>query len=251
MTLLERQLKDFAFLSCLDENSLQDFVSCAKINTYPPGHTLLRINTPGTNLFLLLSGRVILLNKQEETVGHLGAGEVFGEMSLMFGQLVNVTVKAVEPIKVLELNAQDFSQLLLKFPFMKMELARMIAKRLSKSNEQTSQAVLPGVHGQLKELSVPELFQMLHENRKSGSVMLTLPAGKAHVDFVEGEIIRANYNGKIGNEAFCLMVMEQEGSFVFNSVNPKTFEKPQPIGGFMGMLMEGLRLLDEKQSTPV
>ncbi len=33
MTLLERQLKDFALLSSLDENSLKDFVSCAKINT--------------------------------------------------------------------------------------------------------------------------------------------------------------------------------------------------------------------------
>ena len=251
MTLLERQLKDFALLSCLDENSLQDFVSCAKINQYPPGHTLLRVNTPGTNLFLLLSGRVVLINRQGETVGHLGAGEVFGEMSLMFDQLTNVTVKSVEPITVLELTAQDFSQLLMKFPFIKMELARMIAKRLSKSNELSSQTGLSGVHGQLKVLSAPELFQMIHEYRKSGTVEFTLAAGKASVDFVEGEILDAKYNGKTDKEAFYLIVMEQDGSFIFNNLPPKTVATPQPIGGFMSLLMEGLRLLDEKQSIPV
>jgi CRP-like cAMP-binding protein len=249
VTLLERQLKDIPLLCCLDENSLKDFVSCAKINTYPPGHTLLKVNTPGTNLFILLAGRVVLLNRQEAIVGHLGEGEVFGEMSLMFGQLTNVTVKSVELIKVLELSAQDFSHLLLKFPFIKMELARMIAKRLSKSNERTSQIVLQGVHGQLKELSSPELLQMIHENRKNGTVEFTLPAGKASVDFVDGEIIDAQYNDTIGKEAFYRLIMEQDGSFTFNNITVETAERPKPIGGFMSLLMEGLRLLDEKRST--
>ncbi len=169
----------------------------------------------------------------------------------MFEQLTNVTVKSVEPIQVLELTAQDFSQLLLKFPFIKMELARMIAKRLSKANELTSQTGLPGVQGQLKGLSAPELFQMIHEYRKSGTVEFTLPAGKASVDFVEGEIIDAKFNGKTGKEAFYLIILEQEGAFIFNNSTPKTVGKPQPIGGFMSMLMEGLRLLDEKQALTV
>ncbi len=251
MTVLERQLKDVALLSSLDEYSLKEFVSCASIKTYPPGHILLRVNTPGTNLFILLSGRVVLLNRQGVTVGHLGEGEVFGEMSLMFDQLTNVTVQAVEPIKVLELAAHDFRQLLLKFPFVKMELARMIAKRLSTANEQRSSIVLPGLHGELNELSAPELLQMIHENRKNGTVEFTFPAGKATLDFVEGEIIAAHYHGNTGPEAFYQIVMEQEGAFNFTTITPGTVERMQPIGGFMGMLMEGLRLLDEKRSVTV
>lgn len=251
MSSIEKELKDFALLACLDDNGLKEFISCAKVVTYPPGHTLLRVNSPGTNLFLLLSGRVVLLNAQGETVGHLGEGEVFGEMSLMFDQLTNVTVKAVEQVKVMELSAQDFSQLLLKFPFMKMELARMIAKRLSKANEHSSTVALTGLHGQLKELSTPELLQMLHENRKNGQVEFTFASGKATLDFVEGEVIAAHYHDKTGIDAFHLIVLEQEGAFVFASYPPGSRGTPHPIAGFMGMLMEGLRLLDEKQSkTP-
>ncbi len=75
MTALERQLKDFTLLNCLDQNSLKDLVSCAKMKNYPSGHTLLRVDSPGKNLFLLLSGKVALLNRQGETIGHLEKGE--------------------------------------------------------------------------------------------------------------------------------------------------------------------------------
>jgi len=249
MTVLEGQLKDFAMLSCLDESSLKDFISCAEMQEFPSGHTILRIDNPGKNLFLLLSGKVVLLDRQGETIGYLGKGEVFGEMSLMFNRLVNVTVKSVEPVKVLVINDRDFNQLLLKFPFIKMELARIIAKRLSNSNVPVSKQTSAGLNGRLRELPAPELFQMIHENMKNGIVELTLPDGSASVEFVEGEIIDSKYHDKTGKEAFYSIIMEKDGSFIFNTIHQDTSEKRQPIGGFMSMLMEGLRLMDEKEST--
>jgi hypothetical protein len=92
---------------------------------------------------------------------------------------------------------------------------------------------------------------MIHENRKTGTVTFTFPAGSATLDFVEGEIIAAHYHGKTGQEAFYQIVMEQEGAFIFTNITPGTGARPQPIGGFMGILMEGLRLLDEKRSVTV
>lgn len=251
MSALEGQLQEFSLLNCLDEHSLKDFVSCSTLHEFPPGHTLLQVDTPGKNLILLLSGRVVLLGRQGETIRYLGKGEVLGEMSLMFNRLVNVTVKVVEPVKVMMVNEQDFHHLLMKFPFMKMELARMMAKRLSIANEPISMDNSPGVKGQLKELPASELFQMIHENMKSGTVELTLAGGKAWVDFNEGEIVKSEYKGKVGKEAFFEIILEQDGSFVFTNIAAPEMGKAEPIGGFMSLLMEGLRLLDEKRSQPV
>jgi CRP-like cAMP-binding protein len=249
MTALEGQLKDFAMLSCLDDNGLKDFISCAVMKEFPPDYTILRVDTPGKNLFILLSGRVVLLDRQGETIGHLDKGEIFGEMSLMFNRLINVTVKSVGPVKVLIVNGQDFNHLLLKFPFVKMELARLIAKRLSNSNVPASRQQPAGLNGRLKELPAPELFQMIHENMKNGTVELTLPGGSASVEFVKGEIVDSKYHGKTGKEAFYSIIMEREGSFIFNNSPPTSDQKRQPLGGFMSILMEGLRLLDEKESA--
>jgi len=249
MTALEKQLKDFAMLSCLDENSLKDLVSCAVMQEFPADQVIVRVDTPGKHFYLILSGKVALLNRQGETLGYLGEREVFGEMSLMFNRMVNVTVKTVEPVKALVINEQDFNQLLLKFPFIKMEFARIIAKRLSNSNVPVSPQSAAGLNGRLSEIPAPELFQMIHENMKNGTVELTLSGGSVSVEFVEGEIIDSKYDGKTGKEAFYNIILEKEGGFIFNNAPPDTVDKRQPIGGFMSMLMEGLRLLDEKEST--
>nr|MBF0222928.1 cyclic nucleotide-binding domain-containing protein [Desulfobulbaceae bacterium] len=249
MTTLEGQLKDFALLSWLDESSLKDFATCATTETFEVGRTILKIDTPGRNLYLLLSGKVVLLGRHGETIGHLGKGEVFGEMSLMFDQPVNVTVKVVEAANALVLSATDFKHLLVKFPFMKMALARLMAKRLSQSIRPVPTGQVTGVHGRLAELSASELFQMIHENMKSGAVELALPGGTASVDFIDGEIVDSSYNVMKGKDAFYNIVMEQEGSFVFTTSLPAAEPaKRAPVGGFMSMLMEGLRLLDEKKS---
>lgn len=249
MTALEAQLKDFALLSWLDESSLKDFAACATTETFEAGRTILKIDNPGKNLYLLLSGTVALIGRKGEIIGHLGKGEVFGEMSLMFDQPVNVTVTVVEPVSALVLSATDFKHILVKFPFMKMALARQMAKRLSQFNGPLSSGSSQGLNGQLADLSASELFQMIHENMKNGTVELTFPGGKASVDFIEGEIVDSHYNGMVGKDAFYNIVMEQEGSFVFNTALPADEpEKRAPVGGFMSMLMEGLRLLDEKKS---
>ncbi|MBU1239138.1 DUF4388 domain-containing protein, partial [Myxococcota bacterium] len=51
---------------------------------------------------------------------------------------------------------------------------------------------------------------------------------------------------KAGIEAFNDLLGETEGRFQFNPGLPESHKDRKPLGGFMNLLMDGLRELDEK-----
>ncbi len=86
---------------------------------------------------------------------------------------------------------------------------------------------------------------MINVGGKAGKVDLTLPDGKACVLFNEGEIIHASFGALQGREALFALFSRQNGRFTYAGELSEA-EKALPIlGGFMGLIMEGLQLLDE------
>ncbi|MCI5147056.1 MAG: DUF4388 domain-containing protein [Candidatus Electrothrix sp. AR3] len=86
---------------------------------------------------------------------------------------------------------------------------------------------------------------MLNSGGKSGQVDLAFPDGNALVLFNEGEIIHASYEKLQGKEALYALLGKNKGSFSYNTQLASKYEKMPVIGGFMGLLMEGLQRLDE------
>jgi len=236
-------LSTFSFFQALEEDSLKEIISFTSMRKFAPGQTVLLRGQAGTNMFIIIAGKVELINSKGENFAYLGMGEIFGEMSLLSGNPVSVTVKAVEPLKVLVIPKQELQQILIKHPFLQMAFTRLLVQRLVASSSKTSPPA--GISGRLNEISAAELFQMFNENMKSGKIALELANGKAKVFFQDGEIIFAKYDKLMGIEAFNAILKEQNGSFQFSSLSPDEAEGLQPIGGFMKLLMDGLRQVDE------
>lgn len=239
-------LSNFSFFKAMEENSLKEIIASTSIRQYAKGQAVLMRGQQGANMFIVIDGKVELVSGKGESFSYLGMGEIFGEMSLLSGNPVSVTIKAVEPLKVLVIKASDFQQILVRYPFLQMAFTRLLVQRLAaiSSAKPTASA---GISGRLREISAAELFQMFHENMKSGRIDLKLPDGKAQVLFQDGEVVLAQCKALHGIEAFYAILKEQDGTFTFSSVPNGETKELKPIGGFMKLLMDGLRQIDEAE----
>ncbi|MCW5200757.1 DUF4388 domain-containing protein, partial [Desulfobulbus sp. F4] len=82
----------------------------------------------------------------------------------------------------------------------------------------------------------------------SGKVDLIFPDGHSVVLFNEGEIVSASFGELEGKPALFSVMGKKKGSFSYNTHLAAKYHKLQPLGGFMGLLMEGLQQHDEQQA---
>lgn len=93
------------------------------------GTELTTEGTPGREFFLLLQGEVEC-TARGVTLAVLGAGDFFGELSLLDGGERNATIKTTAPTRVLVLTRSEFHSLLLASPSISIKLLSSVARRL-------------------------------------------------------------------------------------------------------------------------
>ena len=242
-------LSNFSIFQSLDKHNLRNMVSLLKVKKYRRGSAILKKGTPAQHLYIVLSGEVDVLDEEGVCLSTLRKGDVFGEMSLISGNPVGATVKVVQPATVIFIRGQDFRRVLNRFPSIQMYLARLLAQRLAKSNLVRAEEIASGMAGRLTEMPPSELAQTLNLNQKTGKLSLTLTEGPAELVFREGDLVQARYNDEDGQDAFFSILSETEGRFQFH---PKLSEKERDLpvlAPFMEMLLEGLRRIDEVDSS--
>jgi CRP-like cAMP-binding protein len=238
-------LSNFSFFQILDDEDIADLVPLLKVKKFEIGEIVIKKGDPGKNLFIVLFGRVEVVGDDGISIAFLGKGEVFGEMSLLSGDLVGATIKVAEPSTILYLNGIDFRKVLQKFPSLQMYFARLLARRLAKTNVGIFEELGSGMVGRLSEMPPVELVQTLNQTQKTGVLTLHLSKGSASVLFRDGELIRARYGEKKDSEAFFEILGEKGGRFKFIPGLPPDAEEDSPVGEFMSLLMEGLNRIDE------
>ena len=247
----DNYLRDSFFFKPLEDNILKEIVTRATLKKFDTGEIILSRGETGKYLHILIGGKVALLDDNNNSIGFLRKGDVFGEMSLLTGQAVCVTIEATEPVTLLLLKDSDLDQLLVSYPFLQTLFTQLLVHRLSAANKSLSALeITPGMTGRLEDVAVTEFFQMMHENSKTGTVKLTLEKGNAVVVFVEGEIIQASFDEKNNVEAFFAILKENKGQFHFSANLPEQADSQSPIGGFMKLLMAGLQQIDEESPEP-
>jgi len=99
--------------------------------------------------------------------------------------------------------------------------------------------------GRIADVLPAELFQVFHMHQKTGALVMDLAGGRARVAFREGGIIQAQYLDLQGEEAIFAILAEKEGYYRFTSGLSTAEMSAEEIGDFMGLLMEGVRRVDE------
>ncbi|QTA81555.1 Cyclic nucleotide-binding domain-containing protein [Desulfonema limicola] len=234
-------LSHFSFFQIFDEKSINDLISVLRLNKYNKDEIILSKGEPGKNLYIIVSGRVEVLAGENIRIAVLGKGEIFGEMSLLSGEPVGATVKAMTPVSLLYLNGQYFKEILYKSPSIQIYITRMLARRIADTNIVRSREFASSITGNLSEIPPSELFQTLHFNQKTGVLILQMSEGLAAASFREGKLIRAKYKDKEDKEAFFEILKAKEGRFKFNNGLPAEETRTQEIGNFMKLLIQGSR----------
>jgi hypothetical protein len=99
------------------------------------------------------------------------------------------------------------------------------------------------VRGNLSQMNVIDLMQSLEMGRKSCQLSLSNEGDKCEVFFVEGQVKHATYGSLVGDEAVFKVLRWTGGNFQLN-FEGKTDQETTKLNT-QGLLMEGLRLLDE------
>jgi NTE family protein len=101
----------------------------------PGGSILFRQGEQGEALYLVVSGRLVILAEdpggEPVLVAEAGVGETVGEMALISGAPRSATVMALRDSELLEITRRDFERILERHPGVALPLARDLAARLS------------------------------------------------------------------------------------------------------------------------
>ena len=146
------------------------------------------------------------------------------------------------------LSPQDAADDYLEKPFFLKEATRRVKRTIDRISLEKMAKTAPSdgvVRGNLSQMNVIDLMQSLEMGRKSCRLSLTNEAEKCDVFFVEGQVKHATYGSLAGDEAVFKVLRWTGGNFELD-FEGKTDQETAQLNT-QGLLMEGLRLLDESQ----
>ncbi|MGA9308163.1 MAG: DUF4388 domain-containing protein, partial [Candidatus Sulfotelmatobacter sp.] len=146
------------------------------------------------------------------------------------------------------LSPQDAADDYLPKPFFLKEATRRIKRTVDRIALEKMAKTAPSdgvVRGNLSQMNVIDLMQSLEMGRKSCQLKLNHEGDKCEVFFVEGQVKHATYGALTGDEAVFKVLRWTGGNFELN-FEGKTDHETTKLNT-QGLLMEGLRLLDESQ----
>ncbi len=95
----------------LSDRELLRVMQAVEVRAYDDQQTVIREGDKGDELFIVLSGKVVVM-RGGETLTRLGAGEHFGEMALIRAVPRSATVKADGGAELIAIRRQDFFEIL-------------------------------------------------------------------------------------------------------------------------------------------
>ncbi|WP_417916757.1 cyclic nucleotide-binding domain-containing protein [Candidatus Electronema sp. JC] len=240
-------LRDMELFEPLSDFDLQDLALMMKMKGYPPNKIIIEEGERGTNFYVVLSGKVAVVRKDSEIIAEIGPGGIFGEMSLLSGELTYPSVYSRTACQLATLNSKDFKHVLSKYPILQIFFYRVLVNR-AQENTLRQGKISSGMSGDLTEINPVDLFQMINSGGKTGRVSFELEgSGTAEALFNEGEVVSCSHGALTDKNAFFAILVQQRGRFTYTK-GLTAEEKQLPVlGGFMGLVMEGLQRIDEEQ----
>ena len=127
------------FLAILPDDELAGLVERMRPRQYRTGTIIFHRDDPGTTLHIITSGVVKLVlaspEGREVTVGILGPGDFFGELSLLDGGARSASAVTLEATETLTLDREPFVAILERHPEVANGLLTVLGNRLRRTDE--------------------------------------------------------------------------------------------------------------------
>lgn len=167
------------FRKCTPEQ-LNTLVRHASEQVYPSGHVITREGAPPEHLWVLLSGRVRVVEttadgQAEMLLGELGRADIFGEMGILREQPRSATVIAVDRTHCLVLRQRDFIAVLQESAELSNAMLRIVAGRLYDADRKLARYAPDPLTGLAGRRAFQEQYRRLAASarrRKSGLLLL-------------------------------------------------------------------------------
>jgi CRP-like cAMP-binding protein len=111
---LEARLSRFPNFAHFGAESLSLFASALEVRAFAEGDVILEEGSAGSDLYILLEGRVAVVKKEVGKLKEVGAdhpGQLAGLMTLLLGTKRTATVRAIDDVKVAVLTRYAFDLL--------------------------------------------------------------------------------------------------------------------------------------------
>jgi CheY-like chemotaxis protein len=146
------------------------------------------------------------------------------------------------------LSTQEHVEDYIEKPFFLKDATRRIKRVVDRIALEKMAKAAPSdgiLRGNLSQMNVIDLVQSLEMGRKSCLLTMTNRDEKCEMYFTQGQVNHASYGSTVGDDAVFKVLRWTEGNFEIN-FDAKTSQQTTTLNT-QGMLMEGLRLLDEAQ----
>jgi diguanylate cyclase (GGDEF)-like protein len=175
-------LGDFALFRGLSAAERQALIEDAAEHIYPAGHVIIAEGTLDDRIFIILSGRVRVVEAAADTLaeavlGGLGEGDLFGELAALTGRARSATVIAIERTRCLAVRQEHFVSGLERVPDLAMGVLRVLARRLHDADRRLGRYAPDTLTGLAGRRAFHDQYRRLAagaRRRKSGVLVLLI-----------------------------------------------------------------------------
>src|ERR1700744_3091893 len=146
-------LRNHPIFCDLDPDALDQLCRYAKHSTLKRGATLFSKGDTGNSLFAVISGTIKIsissVDGRNAILNLIGAGEIFGEMSILDGQARSAYATANSSCEIFAIDRREFLPFLRNQPELAMKFIHLLCARLRSTSEQVEQVILQNLPGRL------------------------------------------------------------------------------------------------------
>jgi CRP-like cAMP-binding protein len=133
-----KMLSTVPMFQTMKVRQIRGLVSASKERDFPAGHFIVNRGDMGLGFYLILDGEV-QVRRGSRTLATLGAGQFFGEMSLIDKQPRSADVVSTKPTKCLVLSQWEFWGYVADTPEVLRGVLQEMARRLRQTNQALSE----------------------------------------------------------------------------------------------------------------
>ncbi len=126
-------MNSIPLFSTLPESDCERLYKAMQTRTFDANQTIFWMGDKGTDFFVIQAGTVELLLQNEDgketLLAHLGAGDCFGELSLLDGAPRTATCRAATPVTALTLSRDAFFDFIKSHPAAAIHLLETLGRR--------------------------------------------------------------------------------------------------------------------------